>query len=160
GEPMSPGALDGVDWSWGRVKGSEALIAALKRARDSFDVRNPPAAIPPLLAAWSELDKLPDSPWKEDKQREFTDVIAACAALYTEPGAADPEAVPSGQVAVTASAINRSATAIQLEEIRFTGATAKVGKALPMNEQLQIQQNITVAANAVPTGPHWLEEPP
>src|SRR5262249_40810845 len=119
GEPAKSGIFDGVDLTWGRVRGAEKLAALLKRARNEFRPEKPEAAIPALLEARTEMAALPPNPWKEDKRRELDDVIAACAGLWLDAIGADATAVPGRTLALTLTVIDRVGAHLTLDEVRL-----------------------------------------
>jgi LmbE family N-acetylglucosaminyl deacetylase len=153
------GLFDGIDQTWARVAGSGKLSELLKRARAGFKVEDPAASIPLLVEAYGMLQALPDNPWKEDKRAELGNVIMACAGLFTEAYAADHVAVPGGELAVTAVAINRSHAPITLREIKFNNeAPITINKALEQGQPLTQEHKLPVPAELEPSNPYWLVE--
>src|SRR6185436_6959505 len=47
--------FEGIDTSWSRFKGGEAVGKILQQAADSFDPKNPSASIPLLLQALEQM---------------------------------------------------------------------------------------------------------
>jgi LmbE family N-acetylglucosaminyl deacetylase len=161
GEPMKHSPLDGVDASWARVPHAEALMAAIKRAREQFRVSAPQAILPRLYEVAAALDALPDNPYRAQKRAELDEVIAACAGLFTEAYAKQPSSVPGGELAVTAVAINRSPASLKLREVRFAqGAPLPVNKPLIANEPMQLGRGITLPSEIEYANPYWLIDPP
>src|SRR5262249_47540990 len=87
--PTQKSILDGGDFSWARVPGSEKLRKLFEKARADFKPTDPGATVPVLLEALSALDALPDSPFKAEKRAELGEVIAACAGLFVDATAAE-----------------------------------------------------------------------
>ncbi|MFO0578835.1 MAG: PIG-L family deacetylase [Polyangia bacterium] len=165
--PASPspasggGPLDGLDFTWARVPGSATLQQLLAQAQRAFDPRRPEAVIPLLLQARAELVRLPDSPFKQPKQRELDEILVAAAGLWVEALAADYALVPGGTLALSVSALNRSGAPLRLKEVRLPdGTVVPVGKALGRGEPWQLEKPVPLRGDVPSTNPYWLAEPP
>ncbi|HWE26480.1 MAG TPA: PIG-L family deacetylase, partial [Polyangia bacterium] len=159
GAPMKSGSIfDGVDLTWARVAGSDALQKLLDKARVEWKSTDPAASIPVLAQAAAALDALPESPWKAAKRAEIGDVIAACAGLYVDASASEHSAAASGDVKLTLSALNRSHAALTLRSVRLGERTIGVDKPLAFNQPWT--QPETAPAPARLSTPYWLVEPP
>jgi LmbE family N-acetylglucosaminyl deacetylase len=153
--------FDGIDFSWGRVAGAGKFAELVKRARTEFRVDDPAASIPILLEAYRALDAMPDNPWKEPKRAELKRVLAACAGLFADAFAATHTAIPGGELAVTAGAVNRSKASITLREIRFKdGPTITINKPLEKGQPLVEKATLTLPVETPPSNPYWLVEDP
>jgi hypothetical protein len=160
GEPIEHSPLDGVITDWSRVPGSAKLADALVRARKSFRSAYPERAIPVLLEARDELDRLPDNPWKQLKRAEIEAAVLACAGLFAEINAAAPSVVQGGTLSWTASLIARRPVAATLEWVALGGARFPIGKALETDAPLDASDKLAVAKDAPPSNPYWLELAP
>jgi len=149
GAPMQRSLLDGVDTTWARVDGSERLRELLKKARAEFDGTRPWLSIPTLLEAGDALDALSEFPWKAHKRAELTEVIAACAGLFVDATAAEPTALPGGEVKVTLTVLNRTPVALSLG-----------GKPLVADQPFTLQHVETLPATTPTSNPYWLREEP
>jgi LmbE family N-acetylglucosaminyl deacetylase len=160
GEPIVHSPLDGVVTDWSRVPAAIELAAALVRARDAFRPSAPERAIPALLEARDDLDRLPDNPWKSLKRAELDAAILACAGLFAEVTANTPSVVQGGTLGWTASVIARRPVAIALKSVQLAGTERTVGKALSAGATLQVDDTLAIADDAPLTHPYWLELPP
>lgn len=153
--------FSGLDFSWERVPGGSRLAQLLRQAAAEFNPRHPEASIPTLLQARSELLRLPDNPYKEAKLQDVAEIIAACAGLFLEATAADHVVVPGGSATVTAVAMNRSAAALKLEEVRYSsGVTVPAQQALNHGQAWQAERPLIIPQSASASGPYWLAEAP
>jgi LmbE family N-acetylglucosaminyl deacetylase len=125
GEPFVADLLDGVDATWNRLPGGAAVAAALKRAVFAYSDEAPAAAVPALLDALAEMDRLAHDPWVPVKRAELLDVIRACCGLWLEAVAGTPTAVPGESVEITAVAINRSNIPVRLTRVELPFATVQ-----------------------------------
>ncbi len=164
GAPIKRGLFDDVDARWSRVHGAEKLSGLFARARAELKPDAPHTILPLLLDALAELDALPATPWKEPKQHELVELIAACAGLFAEVNAADFSATPGGELAVTATLVNRSPAALTLDGIALPGGpinkTDKAGQPLANGQPVKLDKTIIVPADAPYSDPYWLADPP
>jgi LmbE family N-acetylglucosaminyl deacetylase len=161
GTRPSQGLFDGVDLTWARVPGSKKLGDLLVRAKQQYQVESPHSIIPVLLEARAELQAMPDHPWKESKDQELVDLILSCAGVWAEAYASDFATAPGGEIKVTASAINRSPTAIELREVQFIpGPKVEVRYSLPLNQPQLVEKTFSIPESAELSNPYWLSQPP
>src|SRR6185436_1062617 len=94
--------LDGVDTSWARTGGAAAAAyaQAIAEARRLLERDRPERALPALVRAHQELDRMPDVPRVRDARRSLADVIAAAAGVFARATAAAPVAAPDSTVEV------------------------------------------------------------
>lgn len=157
GEPVSKDIFDGIDLTWGRVPGGEAVGEMLSLALAAYTDENPAASVPALLEALAAVDRLAPDPCVAVKRRELLEVIKQCTGLWVEAVAADPSAAPGGSVGITASVVNRSSVPLTLSRIEAPFAlSVTVDASLPYNQA--VSRNLTVA---LPPGtpysqPYWL----
>jgi LmbE family N-acetylglucosaminyl deacetylase len=89
GEPVSKDIFDGIDLSWKRVPGGEAVGGLLARAEAAYSDQDPAACVPALLETLAAMDRLTPDPWVAVKRHEVLEVIAACTGLWMEAVAAE-----------------------------------------------------------------------
>ncbi|HPC84134.1 MAG TPA: PIG-L family deacetylase [Thermoanaerobaculaceae bacterium] len=150
--------MEGVETSWRRLPGGEAVEAALARARAAYTDTAPHLAVPALLEAREALGLLAPDPWIEVKRRELDALVQACAGLWLEARAAEPSVSPGSTLRVMATAINRSPLPLRLLRV----APSAGGVPLPADSALGANQpKLTELALAIPpdmpvTHPYWL----
>lgn len=152
--------FEGIDTSWNRVKGGNAIGSVLKNVEKNFDFRNPSASITELVKAYSMILKLEDAHWKAVKTKEIKDIIAACAGLYLEAVAENQEATPGSSVKLKIEAINRSNVKFDLTSIKIQpeGKDFIQNKTLNKNVGENFEIDITIPENAAYTDPYWLKK--
>ena len=124
--------FEGIDTSWNRIKGGNAVGTVLQNVEKNFDFRNPSASIAELVKAYSMIQKLEDEHWKAVKSKEIKEIIASCAGLYLEAVAENQEATPGSSIKLRLEAINRSDVKIDLTSVKVFPE----GKAFPQNKAL------------------------
>jgi len=168
--PAAGKVLDGIDVSWRRFAGTDALRAAVEKLGHDFRPEAPHLSIPALLDLDRRLDAVPDEAWRARKQREVRESIVACAGLFADATAADHRVAPGGEIEVTATVVDRSPAPVTLKEVRFPGAAgARVadGRSLAASAApgavgvpVEIKRKVAIPADAAATTPYWLAGAP
>jgi LmbE family N-acetylglucosaminyl deacetylase len=162
GEPATQDLFDGVDLSWRRYAGGEAVGQSLEEAARKYDAANPSAALPPLLRAHRALEKLvKDEPLAEAKADALDEVIRSAAGLWVEALAADPYVTPGGEVKVTTTVVNRSGYPLKFETVGASSAGVDLLRAeLKTNQPLTRERPLRVRPDTAYSQPYWLREEP
>lgn len=152
--------FEGIDTSWNRIKGGNAIGTVLQNVEKNFDFKNPSASITGLVKAYSMIQKLEDEHWKAIKSKEIKEIIAACAGLYLEAVAENQEATPGSAIKLKLEAINRSDIKIDLTSIKVLpeGKEFSQNKALNKNTDENMELDITIPQNVPYTDPYWLKK--
>jgi LmbE family N-acetylglucosaminyl deacetylase len=166
GEPASKDIFEGVDMTWRRIKGGDAVGQLIEEAARKYDASNPSAVLPTLVRAYAllsnmETAKTPADPLVFEKREELGEVIRACAGLWIEAVAPEPYATPGGEVKVTTTLVNRSDFPMKFESVGVSSAGADVTRAeLKNNEPLTRETVRRVPPDADYSQPYWLREEP
>lgn len=172
GEPATKDIFDGVDTSWRRFAGGEAVGRLLEEASQKYDAANPQRVLPLLVRAHREMGKLSDGgSLIEEKRRELINVIRSCAGLWVEAVAAEPLTTQGGDVRVTSTLVNRSDYPLRLvsafvsaQSIMIPTGTGSAGqtinKELKNNEPVQSESVVRVLEGPQVSQPYWLREAP
>ncbi|MDR5590433.1 PIG-L family deacetylase [Christiangramia sp. SM2212] len=153
------GIFDGIDTSWKRVKGGEAIGSILNKVEAEFNFENPSQHLPQLLKAYNLIQNLEDSHWKEVKTEEIKEIIYATSGLYLEAVAQRSYTTPAEELPVQLEAINRSDSEIKLVSVELTPNNSKTqpGITLENNEGWENQMTFKIPSTASYTTPYWLE---
>ena len=166
GEPASKDIFDGVDMTWHRINGGDAVGQLLEEAARKYDPSNPSAVLPTLVRAYvllnrMDISKTPADPLVYEKRRELGEVIRACAGLWIEAVAPEPYVTPGGEVKVTTTIVNRSGFPLKSETVGVSSAGADTLRAeLKNNEPLTREATRRVPPDASYSQPYWLREEP
>jgi LmbE family N-acetylglucosaminyl deacetylase len=163
--------LAGLDLSWKRFRGTATLAKLIERAQREFVPATPYTIIRALLGIDEALDHLGEGEWRAQKKAEVRELVLACAGVFAEATAGDFRVVPGGEIALTASAINRSPAKIVLDELKVAGATftaaqdakdaqdAQKSTSIRVNQPLgsvEIKKTLRSQPNLPMTTPYWL----
>ncbi|HKC26342.1 MAG TPA: PIG-L family deacetylase, partial [Thermoanaerobaculia bacterium] len=163
GEPPKDDLFDGVDLTWHRVPGGDAVARILDEALAAWDAKKPAAVVPVLVRAYAAMGKLSPDPLVETKRAETLELIRDAAGLWIEAIAASASATPGEDVKVTATALHRSDVPLELESLEAApGARSAAAAAgpLPYNESKKTDLVVAIPKDAPVSNPYWLVEPP
>src|SRR5262249_3490882 len=168
GAPATNDLFDGIDTSWSRYDGGEAIGKVLQQAADTFDPNNPSKTLPLLLAAHDLMDRLgatdawspKSNPWIEVKRRELLEAIRACAGISIDVAAADSYVTPGAPINVSVTVINRSDYPFTLQTIgsRYADPSKGVGAALKNNVPVKTDITIKLPPDFPVSQPYWLQQ--
>ncbi|KAB1068626.1 PIG-L family deacetylase [Tamlana haliotis] len=161
GDPLKKdeNIFKGIDTSWSRVKGGNAVGEILYEIEKNFNFKNPGAHLPQLVEAYQLLQNIEDEHWKTQKSKELIHIIEMCAGLYLEASAETNWATPSEAVKLEIEVLNRSETPVTL--VGF-----KTSEGLHISKNINLKNNIKYNFNEVlnikdsqePTTPYWLNK--
>ncbi|WP_157208035.1 PIG-L family deacetylase [Mariniflexile maritimum] len=161
GEPLTNNnnIFEGIDTSWNRVKGGNAIGVILNAVETNFNFKDPSVHIPKLLEAYKLLQNIDDLHWKIQKTKELTAIIEMCAGLFLEAYAEAPSATLNQSVKVTVEAVNRSPQHIVLESIS-QGDGKNIPKHLELKNNVseKFDTNYYISTEEKFTSPYWLNK--
>ena len=162
GEPLdgSNSVFAGIDTSWNRVEGGNAIGSILKKVEENFNFKNPASHLTQLLQAYRLLQNLKNDHWKTIKTKELLTIIEACAGLYLEASANTPHAAPNSMVSLSIEALNRSSADINLISYKLSTLKTDISKQIDMseNQKFNFNEGITIPKNSHYTTPYWLNK--
>lgn len=151
--------FSGIDTSWNRIKGGQAIGEILYNVENNFNFRDPSVHISELMKAYQLIQSIEDKHWITIKTKEIKSIIEACLGLYLEVSANTSSASNGSKVILNIEALNRSNIALEL--VSYTISTNSVitqkNKSLEPNIKLNIKDTITLSNNLKNTSPYWLE---
>ncbi|WP_222983986.1 PIG-L family deacetylase [Flagellimonas meishanensis] len=159
--PSTNYLFDGIETSWSRVEGGEAVGAILYKVENNFDFKNPSKHIPDLVEAYQLLQQVRDEHWKKIKSEELKSIILDCAGLYLESSSSTESGTPGGKVSLQIEAVNRSPQHILLKEVHITqtGKTLEVNQILAHNKKEELQLDLEIPPQTPYSNPYWLNQP-
>ena len=150
--------FDGINTTWSRVEGGEAVGKILYEIERNFDFAQPSKHLPQLIEGYKAILKLQDGHWKEIKKKELEDIIQSVCGLYLEATASESNTYPGSTIDIHIEALNRSNANINLLTVS-TGSDNSINKniALKENKKELFQINLNVPSNKEYTSPYWLK---
>lgn len=161
GEAAKNDIFDGVDLSWGRIKGGKKVGELLDKVIQNYSVMNPSASVPSLIEVYKTIDALPTSVYKENKKSECLALIMACSGLYFEVNPAAYSTSPGQTLKLFSMAIKRSTLDVTLKNVSISGVAQRdtiLNASLNYNKALENSFEIRIPQTAPITQPYWLWE--
>jgi len=153
--------FEGLQLGWERYGAPAAgYIRAIGEAQRTLDRDHPERAVPALIRAAQELDKLRDDPRVRDARSRLADVLVAAAGLYARATSSHAVAAPGSTVDVSLELVAR-ALPVTVQRVELPGApplTAALPIAAGHKEQLKI--SAALPASSSPSLAYWLSLPP
>lgn len=159
-KPVNNDLFSGINTSWSRIKGGEAIGKILNKVESEFNFKDPSVHLPDLMKAYALIQNLEDEYWKNYKTEQIEDIIQGCAGFLFEVVTHSPVAVPGETLEVSLQAINRTQSGVHLSRVRLhpSGEETILNQELSPNEQQQIALNLTIPENTSPSTPYWLND--
>ncbi|MBA3850262.1 MAG: hypothetical protein C0502_09770, partial [Opitutus sp.] len=158
GEPARSDLLDGIDTTWKRYPGGEAIDAALGKIIADFKPNAPAASVPALLELRKQLAAQPAAqPVVADKRAQLDRIILSALGVHARTTAATPEVVPGESlpltfhVAATTPGVTYRSVRTPFTQLKFAPISLTAAE--------QTQTATVALPNDLPlTQPYWLRE--
>jgi LmbE family N-acetylglucosaminyl deacetylase len=161
GEPMAADIMEGVDTSWKRVPGGEAVGQMIEAILASYNINFPAAVLPQLLELNEKMAELGDDQWIKTKRGELIKIIQSCAGLRFEALAEDYAAAPGESINIAANLIHRTGIQASLNSIYFPSLNqrSEINQDAPNNAKQSIRHSVTLPFDYPNSQPYWLIQP-
>lgn len=160
GKKAAKDIFDEIDTSWGRVKGGEKVKPLVDKAIQNFNMENPAASVPELLAIRKEIAALPEGVWRTRKLEETENLIQDCLGLFIEATASHFQSSPGEKLRASLEIINRSSHEVKLVNIKspLLQWDTAYNEALANFKTVLVRTNPMLSHSAKYSGPYWLNE--
>ena len=160
GEPATKDIMDGVDTTWKRIPGGDAIAEQVANAIAKFDPDHLVANEPALIDLHQNLRSLPADPLIDEKRRLLDRIIADCVGLTVESHVGEAEAVPGEPMKLQHVATARSEVPVVWTEIRYPKSIAGVKDEIRLErgKPAQRESTVTLPTDTPLTQPYWLRE--
>ncbi|MBA2423501.1 MAG: PIG-L family deacetylase [Chitinophagales bacterium] len=159
GEAPNTDIMDGVNTSWGRIAGGDALQHQVSKLSAEFKPGDPSVSIPLLIELYDAIQNLPDNYWKNQKKKEVEQLIILCSGLWFEAYSTQTTAVAGDTIDWKLQAITRSNVPIELKSVTLQQFDTTIGKVLSNNELFTFQRKQKLENNTPLSQPYWLKHP-
>lgn len=151
--------FEGINTTWSRVKGGEAIAEILTPLEQNFDFKNPASLVPALIKAYQKIIVLENSHWRTIKTKQIEELIIGCSGLYLEAVANSQTINPRDRYEIELEAINRSNVLFTLKQIKAIDGTVLMNpnELLNANERKQYKASLKSNTNNT-SAPYWLQE--
>lgn len=156
--PKTNNIFEGIDTSWNRVKGGEAIQSIVDKIIFEFDFSRPYRSVPKLIIAYEKIQELENEHWKQIKTQEILSIIKSCLGLYTESVTQQSYANIGDTITVNTEIINRSPIDIQLLGIKTNGKNL-LEKAVYLDNNTPLYNEFLIQVPDLNSLPYWLMKP-
>ncbi|MEW5675820.1 PIG-L family deacetylase [Flavobacterium enshiense] len=150
--------FEGINTTWSRVKGGEAIGKILYEVQNNFNFKNPEVHLTKLMEAYKLISQLEDEHWKNLKKQEIESIITACCGLYLEGVASVQYTNPNGEITLKLEATNRSNEPIEIEAVSFLNSSVITNKKLENNVAFKAEKLIQIPTENLYSTPYWLND--
>jgi len=157
GDPPVNDLMDGVDVTWKRVKGGEAIEKMVNELIGSFDLLHPANSVKGLVKLYQALLQLPDGYWKSQKLKETQQLIEQCSGLFIDATSSQPFAVQTDSIRINFFLNNRLGVNAMLKGITVDAFDSGFTQPLAKNVNVNFGKMFFVPDSKTMTQPYWLE---
>ncbi|MES2809617.1 MAG: PIG-L family deacetylase [Bacteroidota bacterium] len=155
--------MDGINTSWSRVKGGDAIAGELAVIRKNFDLEYPEKSSKALEQLLGKVEKVDDVYWRNQKAKELKDLIIACKGLWFEAYAKQPYYAVGDSIAITAQVLSKTPfsqfdISVNSEKNSLFSATVS-DSAFETNKLLSYSLDKAKFPLKTISQPYWLAEP-
>jgi len=151
--------MDGIDISWKRIAGGEAIEALINEIIAKYSFENPVASVPSLVDLYKKIKAIPTSNWRNKKLAEVQDLIEACSGLFIEATTNEQMIAQSDTLKLVCFLNKRNNSNVVLTRIATEDWDSSVNIKLGKNENISFNHHLMVAPNKKISQPYWLENP-
>lgn len=139
--------------------GAPKVPELLAEVHKTFNPKHPEKSVQKLVAIYTLLDKLVDSPIKKEKKEQLAEIIVACSGVFAEAIAENYAYLPGQMAKVSVNLLSRSADDISIPYVASgpNRINFKQPQVLPKNTFLNFDMEIEMPSSA--TNPFWLAQP-
>lgn len=148
--------MDGVEWSWKRVKGGEVIEKLTDSLTASFDFLHPDKSVKGLVQLYQKLQAMPIGHWRNKKLAETQQLIEQCSGLFLDATTTEQLAVQTDSVKINFSFNNRLGTDAVLLKVQADDFDTVFSKPLERNKNLNFSKTFFVPADKSLAQPYWL----
>ena len=149
--------LEGIDISWKKIPGGEAIGNMVNDLVTSFDFLRPENSVKGLVKLYKALEVLPPGIWKNKKLDETRQLIEQCSGLWIDVFTSEQFAVQTDSIRFNFQFNNRLGVNAYLKGFTVNGYDSAMNQQLIRNRNINFARTFYVPASKPVTQPYWLE---
>jgi len=149
--------MDGVELTWKKVDGGEAISKMIDKLAASFDLLHPENSVKGLVELYQAINKLPDGYWKNQKLKEIQQLIEECSGLFLDATTSDQFAVQTDSIKINFLLNNRMGVNATLKNISVDALDSTFNLPLAKNKNVTLGKVFYVPGTKAITQPYWLQ---
>ena len=156
--PNKDELFSGINTSWSRIEGGDAIQIIMDRVMNEFDFRDPSGIVPDLLKVHDILENIKDEHWKPIKLAELHEIIVACTGMFVEASTDRQQYTLADSIEVEMEWTNRSLYEAKAVDVELNGVTLTMNKDLEAFTTIKDYHKIAVNEDIGFSNPYWLNE--
>lgn len=148
--------MDGIDTSWARIPGADEIGTMAAAAIAAFQINDPSASVPALLAIRNRLGGLPASAIVVEKRAQLDRALQLCIGLVAESITESPTVVPGETIPVSVGLRVNATVPVTWVAINAPGARISVNEGLKTAVGVTRALSYAVPKNIRISQPYWL----
>ena len=157
GDAPQTDLMDGVDLSWKRVKGGNAILQKLDAITNSYSLFYPGKSVKELVELYRMINALENGYWKQQKLKEVQNIIEACSGLFADATTAEAQVVQTDSMKLNFFLNNRNGNNIRLKKISLNDFSVPLDTALISNQNFSLNKTIFISPESAVSQPYWLK---
>lgn len=150
--------MDGVNTTWSRVQGGKKIALMIDQALQAYDCDDPQKTVPLLLKIRSAIRQVPDTFWRDHKEKEVDRLILASSGIWMDATSKQPYVVAGQPLDIQTEIISRSRIPVTLESVDVLGESRSVNGKLEDNKLSRTSYQVNVPKKTLISEPYWLLE--
>lgn len=161
GDSVKTSIFDGIDFTWLHLKNGKMILGLIEKLNKSFDPIHPENSIPQLIKIDNALNAIENTYWVNQKRKEISDLVFACAGLFIDITSAEYSTTPGSKIKINIQSINRSNANVKLNRISVANSfDTTINLQLANNSLFNYSTKINIDKNQAYSNPYWLLEHP
>lgn len=149
--------MEGVDITWKKVNGGEAIEKRVNDISSSFDFLHPENSVKGLVQLYKALNAMPASYWRNKKLDETKQLIEQCSGLWIDVFTTEQFAVQTDSIRFNFQFNNRLGVNATIKGFVVDGFDSLMGQPLTKNRNINFAKTVFVPSSKPITQPYWLE---
>ena len=149
--------LEGIDISWKKVNGGEAIGKMVNDIAGSFDFLHPENSVKGLVQLYRALNAMPAGYWRDKKLGETKQLIEQCSGLWMDVFTTEQFAVQTDSIRFNFQFNNRLGVNATIKGFSVDGFDSLMGQPLARNRNVNFAKTVFVPSSKPITQPYWLE---
>lgn len=158
GEAPVNDLMDGIDISWSRL-GAASIQTEVNNLVKQFQIDQPSAIVPSLVALYTKVKALPNSVWRNYQLQQIQSLIKDAAGIFIEASTQKAQVIPGDNLGLQVLINQRSSANAQLVKLQLPSKDSLIQKTLGNNQNTIIDFTFKVDASTPISQPYWLVEP-
>ncbi len=158
GEAPINDLMDGVDISWSRL-GAASIQTELSNLIKRFQIDQPSAMVPSLVALYTKVKALPKTVWRNYQLDQIQSLIKEVAGIFIEASTQKAELIPGENLGLQVFINQRSSANTQLVKLQLPSKDSLIQKTLGNNQNTIVEYTFKVDASTPISQPYWLVQP-